>query len=146
MKATMRSLAEIFLVDYPKPGEVLDDALVSLAGSRIVACRSEDLDAKPKAGGDIGYVSLVEVFRREASPTLAEVGRVQPEADLVARIAQTGRPPLKGQWQVEGGLALSRVHQRRGIKGAVLGRRENLHTGHACVSFDQQMGFAILYL
>jgi hypothetical protein len=28
----------------------------------------------------------------------------------------------------------------------VLGRRENLHTGHACVSFDQQMGFAILYL
>ena len=112
----------IFLGDGSKPGEVLEDALMSLAGSRIVAFRSKDLGAKPKSGGDIGYVSVVEVFRCEASATLAKVGRVQPEADLVARIAQTRRLSLKGQWQVECGLALSCVHQRRRIKGAMLGR------------------------
>jgi hypothetical protein len=109
---------------------------MSLARSNGIRAALKDRGIIPQLIRNEPNVSDLKALGGKASPASTEVSRVQAEADLVHRIAELVGLTLKSYRQIKGGLALSGVHQRRCVEGALLGGRQDLHPGHERVSFQ----------
>ena len=134
------------VVHCSKPGQFLDDFAVTLPAARRVRRRTEQGGVLPKPRRHVGNVAGMKIFRLEEPAPVAKIPGVQPEADLMDRIAQFFGFLLEGAGQIKDRLSLGGVENGRRAEHMLFGGSEDLHSGHWVSRFLGTTSFAKLYL
>ena len=117
-------------VHRSKPGQVLDDFAMTLTAARRVRRRTKQGGVMPKPRRHVGNITGMKILRFKAPASVAEIPGVQPEADLMDRIAQFFGFVLEGAGQIKDRLSLGGVQNGRRAERMQLDGGEDLHSGH----------------
>ena len=130
------------VVHRSKPGQVLDDLAMALAASRRVRRGAEQGGVMAEPRRHVGNIAGMKVFRFKAPASVAKIPGVQPEADLMDRIAQLFGFLLEGAGQIKDRLSLRGVQNGRRAERMLFDGGEDLHSRHGGVSFLETAPFA----
>ena len=109
---------------------------MTLAAARRVRGRVEQRGLMSQPRRHVGNVAGVEILRLETPAAVAKIAGIQPEADLMDRVAQFFGFLLKGAGQIKDRLSLSGVQGGRRAERLLISGGKDLHSRHGGVSFS----------